>query len=511
MHLTLNQLPELVNAGFSFLWLRSHEPEELERLVTKLGTELDWQVHAWDCARGVRNLREAKAVDPNALTPVTGVQAVPWAERPHGRDDAPRPGVVILHNLHRFSDNAAVAQFLLNDALQARREQRVLLAAGPVVRIPPELEKVVTVLEHPLPTPRELADIAEDLASHTDGATGLSKSAARTQAESARGLTRFEAENAFTLSLTRKGQIDADTVWELKGQMLEKTNALTLHRGKEAFDALGGLENLKDFTRRSLRPGNPTRAKGVLLLGPPGTGKSAFAKALGNETGRPTLLFDMNSLMSKFVGESEGNLKSALAVADAMAPCVLFVDEIEKALAGGGSSAHAGDSGTSKRMFGALLSWMNDHTSDVYFVGTMNDVRAMPPEFARAGRFDGVFFIDLPTREEKDKIWELYLPGQTGSGAKATVDKSYLPGDADWTGAEIRACCQTRDLLGTDWKDAANYVVPVATRARDQIEALRDWAQDKCLSASRPGRYQKQHRDHPQAQAAPRRMVARAT
>lgn len=507
MHLTLDQLPELVNAGFSLVWLKSSEPEEAERMIASLGAEHDWQVHAWDCVRGVRNLRKSEVAKGDALTPVSGVLGTPWNDRAKNDEGTPQPGVLLLHNLHRFSDNAAVAQFLLNDALQARREQRVLIAVGPVVRIPPELEKVTTVIEHPLPTPKELEAIALDL-------TRVEKddpryAAVKGEAHSARGLTRFEAENAFTLSLTRKGQLDPDTIWELKGQMLEKTNALTLHRGQETFSALGGLENLKDFTRKSLRPGNPAKAKGVLLLGPPGTGKSAFAKALGNETNRPTLLFDMNSLMSKFVGESEGNLKTALAVADAMAPCVLFVDEIEKALAGGGNQSHAGDSGTSKRMFGALLSWLQDRTSDVYFVGTMNNVQAMPPEFSRAGRFDGVFFIDLPTREEKDKIWELYLPRQTRSGAPTTVDRALLPSDADWTGAEIRACCQTKELLGTDYKDAANYVVPVAVRAKDQIDALRDWAENKCLSASHPGRYQKTP-SQAQPQTGHRRVMALA-
>src|SRR5947207_4226725 len=155
--------------------------------------------------------------------------------------------------------------------------------------------------------------------------------------------------------------------------------------------------------------------------------------------------------MPSLVGQSEGNLRQALRIADAMSPCVLFVDELEKALAGLGSQ---GDSGVSTRLFGTLLTWLSDHTSDVFFVGTSNDISKLPPEFARAERFDGVFFLDLPSSAEKDAIWALYR-GQFGIPAAQT-----RPDDTSWTGAEVKACCRLAALLDVPLTQAAHQVVP---------------------------------------------------
>jgi SpoVK/Ycf46/Vps4 family AAA+-type ATPase len=207
-----------------------------------------------------------------------------------------------------------------------------------------------------------------------------------------------------------------------------------------------------------------------------------FARALGNETGRPTLLLDLGALMGSLVGQTEANLRQALRVADAMSPCVLFVDELEKALAGVGSS---GDSGVSTRMFGTVLTWLSDHTSDVFFVGTSNDISKLPPEFARAERFDACYFLDLPTAAEKDLIWSMYRRQYEVPEGQARPD------DTDWTGAEIRSCCRLAALLDITLTQAAHHVVPVAVTADEQVERLRSWASGRCLSASTPGVYQR--------------------
>ncbi len=225
------------------------------------------------------------------------------------------------------------------------------------------------------------------------------------------------------------------------------------------------------------------RPRGVLLLGVPGTGKSAFAKALGQETGRPTLILDVGALMGSLVGQTEQNVRQALAIADAMAPCILFVDEIEKALSGAAGSGQT-DSGVSARLFGSLLTWLNDHTSDVYFVGTCNDISKLPPEFSRAERFDGVFFLDLPGKEQKQAIWGMYRD------AFELDESQRRPDDENWTGAEIRACCRLAALLDVPLLEAAQNVVPVAVTAAESVERLRKWAQGRCLDADRPGIYQ---------------------
>jgi SpoVK/Ycf46/Vps4 family AAA+-type ATPase len=186
--------------------------------------------------------------------------------------------------------------------------------------------------------------------------------------------------------------------------------------------------------------------------------------------------------MGSLVGQTEERTRQALRIADAMAPCILFIDEVEKALSGVQSSGQT-DSGVSARMFGTVLSWLNDHESDVFVVCTANDVSKLPPEFSRAERFDGVFFLDLPGRREKDAIWRLYLD------KFGLESQQYWPVDQDWTGAEIKATCRLSALLDVALVEAAESIVPVATTAGESVERLRNWASGRCLSADRPGIY----------------------
>jgi SpoVK/Ycf46/Vps4 family AAA+-type ATPase len=296
----------------------------------------------------------------------------------------------------------------------------------------------------------------------------------------------MEAENAYSLSLVRQGRIAPDAVWELKTQTLKKSGLLSLHCGGETFDRLGGLDNLKAFCLRAMRQQGQRdprrRPRGVLLLSPPGCGKSQFAKSLGNEVGRPTLVLDVGALMGSLVGQTEERTRQALQIADAMAPCVLMVDEIEKALSGAASSGQT-DSGVTARLFGSLLTWLNDHQSDVFFVATCNDISKLPPEFSRAERFDGVFFVDLPTASQRGAIWEIYVP-MFGIGSGQT-----RPKDTNWTGAEIKACCRLAALLDVPLAAAAEHVVHVAVTAAESVERLRTWASGRCLSADASGIY----------------------
>ena len=274
---------------------------------------------------------------------------------------------------------------------------------------------------------------------------------------------------------------------------MKKNNLLTLHRGQERFDSLGGLESLKDFCKRALAPGrsnSTVKPRGILLLSPPGCGKSAFCKALGNEVGRPTLILDIGSLMGSLVGQSEANLRQALRTIDAMAPAICMVDELEKALSGVGSQ---GDSGVSSRLFGNLLTYLSDHESDVFFVATSNDISRLPPELSRAERFDGVFFLDLPVTKEKDRIWTIYRQ-QYG-----IPENQARPDDTSWTGAEIKSCCRLAALLDVPLTQAARNVVPVAVTSSETIEKLRSWASGRCLAAGEPGIYQRNGQPSPKA------------
>jgi SpoVK/Ycf46/Vps4 family AAA+-type ATPase len=218
-------------------------------------------------------------------------------------------------------------------------------------------------------------------------------------------------------------------------------------------------------------------------LSPPGCGKSAFGKALGNETGRPTLLLDVGTLMGSLVGQTESNIRQALRIIDAMAPAVCFLDECEKAFSGAAASGQT-DSGVSARLFGTFLSWLNDHESDVFVVATANDITKLPPEFSRAERFDGVFFLDLPSSEQREAIWKIYVEHYQLDPAQK------LPADHDWSGAEIKACCRLAALLDLPLVAAAQNIVPVARTSSESVEKLRHWAAGRCLAADRPGIYQ---------------------
>ena len=197
------------------------------------------------------------------------------------------------------------------------------------------------------------------------------------------------------------------------------------------------------------------------------------------------LHLDVGSLMGSLVGQSEERTRQALRIADAMAPCILFIDEIDKALAGVASSGQS-DSGVSARLLGTLLTWMNDHTSDVMVTATCNDISKLPPEFSRAERFDGVFFVDLPTAEQRQAIWKIYIQDFGLDGDQK------LPADELWTGAEIKACCRLAALLDLPLTAAAHNVVPVAVTASESVERLRVWASGRCLSADQVGIYRRE-------------------
>jgi hypothetical protein len=471
------QLTDYVHAAFSGLWILTQEPDEAEREVARLAGDRGWKLAAWDVAAGLRVPSERGSVraDAGPGDPLAVLRAVPGLADPSGT------ALVLLHNFHRFLSSPEVVQEAFARLVAGKQQRTFLVVLAPVVQIPAELEKLFVVLEHALPDRGQLERIARELTADQPEDLPQGDGLARVL-DAAAGLTRYEAEGAFALSLTRHNALRPESIWELKAQALKKNNLLTLHRGGEHFGALGGLAALKDFCLRALRPGRSVRPRGVLLLGVAGVGKSQFARALGNESGRPTLLLDLGALYGSLVGQTEQNVRQALRVADAMAPCVLFVDELEKALAGVGGT---GDSGVATRLFGTLLTWLSDHATDVFFVGTCNDISKLPPEFARAERFDGVFFLDLPTAPEKDAIWALYRR------LFSIPESQARPDDTSWTGAEVRSCCRLAALLDVPLTQAARQVVPVAVTAAEQVERLRSWAGGRCLSAAAPGVYRR--------------------
>lgn len=486
------RLSEYVRAAYSGIWISSHEHSDAKQEIAVLCQQQGWQLAVWSIATGMH--AAGQQVDQETNDPLAAVRAA-GAFSSDGETT-----VLVLENFHHFLKSPEIMQSVAQQVIAGKQSRTVIVMLSAIVDLPVELEKLFVVIDHELPSNVQLREIAEQIATEPGelpGGDDLGK-----VLDAAAGLTRHEAENAFSLALVRDGHLTAQTIWQQKSQMLEKSGALSLYRGGDDFDCLGGLEALKSFTRRALRrQGNESsiqKPRGVMLLSPPGCGKSAFCKALGKEVGRPVVMLDVGSLMGSLVGQSEARTRKALQVIDATAPSVLMIDEIEKAFAGVGGSGQ-NDSGVTSRMFGSFLSWLNDHRSDVFVVCTANDASKLPPEFSRSERFDGLFFVDLPGREQKDQIWEMYLRMfELDLGQRK-------PADTDWTGAEIRACCRLAALLDVPIVQSAMNVVPVAVTSAESVERLRAWAEGRCLSADSPGVYRKK-----KAGKSGRRSVSRA-
>lgn len=478
MNLT-QHLSELIRACFTGIWLQSHEHDDAQQEIARLCQAEGWNLVSWDIESGLAMPGGAIADDTTGNDPLAAIRAV------NSLADGETSTLLVLANFHRFLGSAEIVQAMHRQIVVGKQSRISLIVLSPIVQIPTELEKLFVVIEHDLPSREQLVEIAEGIATEVNEMpTG---SDCDLVLDAASGLTRMEAENAFSLSLVRHGRITPDSVWELKSNTLKKSGLLSLYQSEDDFNSLGGLDSLKAFSKRSLLRTNTSAAKhrprGVLLLGVPGTGKSAFAKALGRETGRPTLVLDIGALMGSLVGATEQNIRQALKIADAMAPCILFIDELEKALSGTTGSGQS-DSGVSSRLFGTLLSWMNDHTSNVYVIATCNDITKLPPELTRAERFDGIVFLDLPGAEQKQRIWNQYVE-------YFEIDSEQTrPDDGDWTGAEIRSCCRLAALLDVPLTQAATNVVPIAATASERVQSLRTWASGRCLDAESGGIYQ---------------------
>ena len=362
----------------------------------------------------------------------------------------------MLENFHRYLGSAEIVQALVTQVYEGKQTRSITVILASIVELPAELEKLFVVIEHQLPSREQLEGIARDIVTKMGELPDDNE--LETMLDAAAGLTRLEAENAFSLSLVRHTKLTPETIRGLKIQALRKSG-LELYQGDASFAALGGHDVLKSFCKRALtRSSDQLKAKGAMLLSPPGCGKSQICKALGNETGRPVVLLDIGSLLGSLVGQTEQRTKQALKVIDALGKSVLLLDEVDKALAGA-VGIGSGDSGVSARMFGMLFTWLNVCESDSFIVFTANNVQKLPPEFARAERSDSVFFVDLPSGKQGELIWQ-----QNISQYELDAEQD-RPQDESWTGAEIKACCRLAALLEVLLKHASQNVVPVALTA----------------------------------------------
>lgn len=413
------QLSTYVRAGYPILYIVTAEEDRAVELIGGLladGELARRRPYVWSVSRGLCTL-DLKVVDRKTADPK---RILPFLL------EFQEPGVFILQDFHFFLDERSPTAPLIVRQLRdlvgpfkAARKTVVLLSS--VLKIPPELEKDLTVLDLEMPDEGELAALLDDTVEQVQDnprvEVNLEDGGREKIVKALTGLTRSEAENALAKVIVTRSRLDPEDVDLLlaeKEQIIRKSGMLEFYSTPERFGSIGGLEDLKVWLRQrgkafseAARQFGLPSPKGLLLVGMPGCGKSLSAKAVAAEWRMPLLKFDLGKVFGSLVGQSEENMRRALKMAEAVAPCVLWIDEIEKGLSG--VRGQTGDSGTSVRVFGTLLTWMEENQKPVFTMATANDIEGLPVELLRKGRFDEIFFIDLPTPQERANILAIHL------------------------------------------------------------------------------------------------------
>ena len=410
-----------------------------------------------------------------------------------------RRDLYVLKDFHDLWKDARVRRKLRSLAQKLIYTGASLIVTTPSRKVPEELRDDAVILEMPLPKADALRDALDTLIDDTAGVrTSLTTHGRSRLAQAALGLTAAQAKRAFAKAIVRDDVLDdrgIDAVVAEKKAIIRESQALEFYAAEETPDDVGGLDSLKKwlalreraFTEEAAAYGLPA-PKGLALIGIPGTGKSLTAKMIGGLWRLPLLRLDVGALFGSLVGESEERVRRALQLAETVAPCVLWIDELEKGLSGGDL-----DGGTSQRVFGTILTWMQEKTAPVFVVATANDVNSLPPETLRRGRFDEIFFLDLPTEEERREIVTVHLRKRRRD--PGTFDVYHLAQISDgFTGAELEqaivdalyhAFSEDRDVRTADITAAVGRAVPLSRSQREVIERLRSWLREgRAQSAS---------------------------
>lgn len=475
-----------IRARYSLICLNTCEEERALGVVESLSKARGSSVYTWSRTQGV--------VRPNASLPdlVDPLGVLKWFEAQSEKS------VLVLKDFHPYLKEPSVVRKLRDLGQALKRQPKNIVFISPNFPIPPELQKEIAVLELPLPTRDEIRPLVDRAASTLDG-LHFSEQDKEALIDAAGGLTLAEVENVLAKSLVAEGRLDTRMVLEEKKQIVRKSGLVEfIDTTSQSAAAVGGLNLLRQWLA-SRRRGFSSEArelglpvpKGMLLVGVPGCGKSLTAQAVSQEWLLPLLRLDLGKVFSGLVGSSESNVRSALSTCEAVAPCILWIDEIEKGLAGTGSSGQS-DGGTTSRVFGTLLTWMQEKKSPVFVVATANDISSLPPELLRKGRFDEIFFVDLPTAKERQEIFEIQLRKYQWNLPSEAIAELVSRSEG-YSGGEIeQALIAGRYLaFGENGEFQSQHVVqaladsvPLSQTMRDRIETLRSWARYRARPAS---------------------------
>lgn len=501
---TTKELPEMeayIRAGYPVLYLHTFEEMRAEEDLLAFAKQRKFKVWVWSCVDGLHRSDN----DP------TGENKIPGAALDAMlKDDGAEPTLWIFRDLHPFFQMPDVVRRVRNAARKLKTIPHTMIIISPVRNIPPELERDITVMDFELPDKTEVDKIFSDIFNGHE--TKLKKYIDDDEREriidGALGLTTIEAENCFAKAIVQhdfardSGVPISRRVLREKAQAVKKSGVLEFHEPNESAKDIGGLEYLKAwfesrrnaFTKSAKEYGLPS-PKGAMLIGPPGCGKSLSAKVVSNMLGLPLLRLDIGRVLGSLVGQSEASMDSVLRTIDAIGACVVFVDELEKSL--GGMASGSLDSGVGQRVFGKLLTWMQDHTSPAFVIATVNKIATIQesaPELLRKGRFDEIFFVDLPSDSERLEILKIHLKKKGRDPDKFDLGDCVDASDG-FSGAELEQAIISamfnafgdgeREVIADDIWLAIKSTVPLSKSAAGTLAEMRQWAEKNATHASK--------------------------
>ena len=506
MEAIYSKIKNMLKAFYPVLYLTSFEydrtKQKIEGIIDILKSEgKDVRLFNWNCVDGLRELGKDKlmlVVNKDGEEIVEPEETLKFILN----DKETSKDIFLLEDFNNYIEEENIKYYIRSIAEKARHTNTHAIILSAVYKLPIELEKYVTVLNIPLP---DRTDMERTLGVvERQCKINLPLEMRNRMVDAALGMTSMEADLAFCLAAVKDdlGKNAPYTVSAEKEQIIRKSGILDYFPKNENLKDVGGMDNLKDWLfkrqkayEKKARDFGLQEPKGLLLLGVPGCGKSLTAKSIASYWNMPLLRLDIGKVYQGLVGSSEDNIRKAIATAEAVAPCVLWIDEIEKGLNGVQSSGST-DGGVTSRIFSTILTWMQEKTSPVFVVATANNINLLPPELLRKGRFDEIFFVDLPSKEERQNIFSIHLKkkGQNPDQFPLELMGNKTEG---FNGAEIEECIKEAmfaayvdnpedpKLTASHIMEAISMTVPLSTTMKEQISSLRQWAATRAKNASK--------------------------
>ena len=495
----------MIRAYYPVLYLHSYEyyrtKQKIKGIVELLrreGKKVNY--YQWDCVYGlVQILPDKTEIRIERMQNPLEVLAYILNSKKSGEKN-----IFVLDDINNHIERDEV-KLMFRKIAEATNNNTHAIILSSIYRLPAELEKYITVLQIPLPKRNELGEVLDIVAKQSK--VELKTNLRNRLIDAALGMTSMEADLAYCLASVKDGFDDKSpfTVSSEKEQIIRKSGILDYFPKNESLKDVGGMENLKEWLKKrqlaydkEARDWGLKEPKGLLLLGVPGCGKSLIAKSIASSWNMPLLRLDVGKVFQGIVGSSEDNIRKAIATAEAVAPCVLWIDEIEKGLSGVQSSG-ATDGGVTSRIFSTILTWMQEKTAPVFVVATANNINQLPPELLRKGRFDEIFFVDLPSQKEKENIFSIHLQKNRQNVSSFALDILAQKAEG-FNGAEIEEC--VKEAMFTAYVesqesniapklqmihilDAIKNTVPLSKTMEKQITDLRKFAVSRAKNASK--------------------------